>query len=327
VPSSETLRVSSISVQWGPEPVLREVSLAVGPGEYVTLVGPNGAGKTTLLRTIVGLERPAQGRVLLGDRDLTDVPVHRRGLGYVSQEPSLFPHRTVEENVAYGLFVRGAPLGEARRRVDDLLQRLDLDRLARRYPRELSGGEQQKVQLARALAPDPPFVLLDEPFAAVDPEFRAELRAEFRSVLHRQGSGAIHVTHDRDEGLFLGDRMALLLGGRLAQVGPPLEVYASPVTPEVARFLGYNLLEADGREVVALAPEALVLDGPEGVGGVSGTIVASGPIAAGWATHVRLEDGRRVVVHAGTRPARWTAGESVRVRWGPGREKRFPTSG
>jgi ABC-type Fe3+/spermidine/putrescine transport system ATPase subunit len=321
VTSSEALRAERVSFRWGSQSVLEDVSLRVDPGEYVTLVGPNGAGKTTLLRTLAGLESPTSGRIWLGPRDVTRVPAHRRGLGFVSQEPSLFLHRTVEENVAFGLFVRRRPLPEVRSRVAELLERLGLAPLGHRYPGELSGGEQQRVQLARALAPRPSFVLLDEPFAAADPEFRATLRAQFRETLREHGTAAVHVTHDRDEGLFLGDRVVLLFRGRIVRAGPPLEVYARPGTAEVARFLGYNLLPGRSGGPVAVAPESLRIDADGSEAGVPARVAASGPVTGGWSVHLTLADGERVEVRARERPPPGEPGRSVRLSWDPADER------
>ncbi len=287
--SSELLVVRGLSAEWDRVPVLRDVDVDVGPHELVTLLGPNGSGKTTLLRCLAGLERPRSGSIRLGGREIGALPTHRRGIGMVPQEPSLFPHRTVVENVAYGLLVQRRPDPEVRARVAGLLERLDLGRFAARYPAELSGGEQQRVALARALAPDPELVLLDEPFASVDPEYRAELRSDFRRILRDQGTAALHVTHDREEGLYLGERTILLLAGRVAQVGSPSEVFDRPASPEVARFLGYNLV-TEGPRTTAVAPEDVAIDRP-GPGRRPATVEAIGPVGRDWWVRLRLEDG------------------------------------
>jgi ABC-type Fe3+/spermidine/putrescine transport system ATPase subunit len=292
--SSELLEVRDLSAAWGATPVLRSISFGMRAGEFVTLLGPNGSGKSTLLRCLAGLEEPRTGSIRLAGRELRGVPPHRRGLGLVAQEPSLFPHRTVRENIAYGPYVRRFGRRETERRVRELLDQFGLRPFAERYPAELSGGEQQRVALARTLAPDPPLVLLDEPFAAVDPELRAELRGEFREILGRRGATAIHVTHDRDEGLFLGGRLFLLLDGRLVHDGPPLEVLLHPGTVPIARFLGYNLLPEDGRTVGVLPEEVEFGPGPHAF---EATVAASGPSALGWTVLLRTRSGVRVEVH------------------------------
>ena len=223
--SSGGLEVRGLSAAWGGVPVLRSISLDVAAGEYFVLLGPNGSGKTTLLRCLVGLERPTSGTVRLGGTDLTERPPHRRGIGLMFQDPSLFAHRTVYENIAYAPLLQRRARPEIDEEVGRLVALLRLDGFEDRDPATLSGGERQRVALARTLAARPRLVLLDEPFASIDPELKAELRGEFRRVLGALGTAAIHVTHDREEGLFLGDRVGLLFSGALESVGPPTEVY------------------------------------------------------------------------------------------------------
>ena len=244
--SSELLRVEGLDVAWGRTPVLRDISFRVGEGEFVVLLGPNGSGKTTLLRCLAGLESQSRGRISLRGQPVEDRPAHRRGIGMLFQEPALFPQRTVYENVAYGLELgRVAPL-ETERRVGELLDLLHLKGLSDRGAGTLSGGERQRVALARTLAPRPALVLLDEPFASVDASLRSELMGEFRDVLRRLETAAVHVTHDRDEGMFLADRLLILLEGQLRRDGPPAAVFRDPRASDVAVFLGFNLLPGPG---------------------------------------------------------------------------------
>ncbi len=274
--SEPTLSVGGLSAAWDGAPVLRSVSFDVGSGELVVLLGPNGSGKTTLLRCLAGLEPITAGRVRLEGRDLARVPPHRRGIALMFQEPALFSHRTVFENIAY------APLLQRRRRaeVDDEVSRLvDLLRLGGledRDPETLSGGERQKVALARTLAARPRVVLLDEPFASIDVEGKAELRAEFRHALRASGTSAVHVTHDREEGFFLGDRVGLLFDGALETWGPPADVFATPRTPRAARFLGYNVLPGPAGPVAVL-PSELAAD-PSPAAPRPWTVVAAGTV-------------------------------------------------
>ncbi len=229
--------------------ILRDVSLEVRAGELLTLVGPSGCGKSTFLRVLAGLLDPTAGSVRIGDRlvagaGVRPVPPERRRVGLVFQEHALFPHLTVAENVGFGL-----PRRERRAEVPALLELIRLGALAGRYPHELSGGEQQRVALARALAPRPDVVLLDEPFAALDPGLRAELREQVVGVLRARAATAVLVTHDRDEALAVGDRVAVLHGGRLEQLGEPEEVHDRPATAFVARFVA-------GADLVPLWPDA-----------------------------------------------------------------------
>jgi ABC-type Fe3+/spermidine/putrescine transport system ATPase subunit len=314
VSSSEPLlTVDRLTASWGPTPVLRGISLTVGPGEYFVLLGPNGSGKTTLLRCIAGLERPNGGRVSLGGADLSDRPPHRRGIGLMFQDPALFAHRSVFENIAY------APLlqRQARPSVEEIVGRmvtlLQLEGFEDRLPDELSGGERQRVALARTLAARPRLVLLDEPFASIDAELKADLRTDFRRVLSALGTAAIHVTHDREEGLFLGDRVGLLFDGQLESVGVPEEVYARPGTERTARFLGYNVLR-DSTGPVAVHPADLHIT-TEGTEGVLLTVEAVGSLGRGGLVALRGEGGARVEARFETAPIDLPPGTKVLGRW------------
>lgn len=329
MPSSEGLEVTGLSAAWAGATVLDRISFSIGPGEFVTLMGPNGSGKTTLLRTLVGLERPTGGSIRLNGRDLEGVPSHLRRIGLVFQEPTLLPRRTVWENVAYGPQLQRRTAADTEENVAELLRLLHLSSLAERSPEALSGGERQRVALARTLAARPSIILLDEPFASVDAELRAELRAEFRSVLRQRGASVLHVTHDRDEGLFLGERVLILIGGRLAQQGTAREVYGRPASAEVARFLGFNVVvEAGG--TWAVHPTRLRC-GPSDGTGVTARVVASG-----------FAGEHQVIYLEGPRGERWEsrvpvpdpappAGATVGVRWSeairvPSDEREPPSS-
>ncbi len=215
------------------------VDLHIAAGELVTVLGPSGCGKTTLLRVIAGFEVPdsgtvqVAGRTVVGDRF---VPAHDRGIGLVPQEGALFPHLSVAQNVGFGL--SRMPARERRARVAETLELVGLAGFGSRRPHELSGGQQQRVALARAIAPGPEIVLLDEPFSALDEYLRESLRAEVRALLKRLGTTAVMVTHDQEEALAMGDRVAVMRAGRVIQVGPPRETYFQPADLELARFLG-----------------------------------------------------------------------------------------
>jgi iron(III) transport system ATP-binding protein len=215
-----------------------ELSLEVAQGEFVTLLGPSGCGKTTTLRLIAGFETPTAGRVLLRDRDITELPPQQRGMGMVFQNYALFPHLNVFENVAFGLRARSTRRRELRSRVATVLERVDLADYERRKVQELSGGQQQRVALARALAPEPALLLLDEPLSNLDAALRERTREELRALLKRLKITALFVTHDQDEAFALSDRIALLDGGRLQQLGSPETLYASPANAFVASFIG-----------------------------------------------------------------------------------------
>ena len=223
-----------------------DLDLDVRAGEFMFLLGPSGSGKTTTLRMIAGFMRPTSGRIKLNGRSIAEVPPHRRDIGMVFQRYALFPHLTVAENVAFGLKMRGMPEKERPRRVEEVLALVHLTGLEARFPAQLSGGQQQRVALARALAYRPALLLLDEPLANLDRRLRDEMRIELKRIQQQMGTTMLFVTHDQEEALTLGDRIAVMHQGRLVQLGTPLEVYRRPTTKFVASFIGdMNFLPAE----------------------------------------------------------------------------------
>ncbi len=237
------LTVENIHKHYEGQPLLRGVSFEVGAGETVCLLGASGSGKSTLLRIIAGLEEAESGRVLWQGRDLRGVPVHERRFGLMFQDYALFPHRSVAQNVAFGLRMQNLPRAQIEQRVQEVLRRVNLHQFAGRRVTDLSGGEQQRVALARALAPYPRLLMLDEPLGALDRALREELGQFLREVLHESGVPAIYVTHDQEEAFMIADRLILLHDGWVAQDGSPAQVVQQPASVWVARFLGLtNLL-------------------------------------------------------------------------------------
>jgi sulfate transport system ATP-binding protein len=250
------IRVVDIAKEFGRTGALRGVSLEIKDGELIALLGPSGSGKTTLLRVIAGLEAPSAGRVFFGDDDATALPVQKRRIGFVFQNYALFKHMSVRDNIAYGLHVlpggKRPPKATIRKRVDDLLDLMQLASLGERLPWQLSGGQQQRVALARALAVDPAVLLLDEPFGALDARVRKDLRRWLRELHQRTGHTTVFVTHDQEEALELADRVAILNSGKLEQVGTADEVYDNPATAFVMSFVGDTSsipVEFDGQRV------------------------------------------------------------------------------
>jgi ABC-type Fe3+/spermidine/putrescine transport system ATPase subunit len=223
--------------------VLEDIDFDVGEGESLVLLGASGSGKTTILRIIAGLEEPDTGRVILHGKDVTELPARERGVGVIFQSYALFPRMNVEQNISYGLRIRSRPRKEIKETVDHLISLVRLEEHRKKYPSQLSGGQQQRVAIARTLAYNPQVLLFDEPFGALDAQTRVRLRREIHSLLKQIKVPAIFITHDQEEALELGDRIAVLNAGRLEQIGTPDQVYNRPETEYVATFLGAaNLL-------------------------------------------------------------------------------------
>jgi len=259
------IRLEDIEKSFGSVRVLDRCTLAVEKGTVATLLGPSGCGKTTLLRALAGFVDPDAGRVVVGGKDITDLPPNRRQVGYVFQSYALFPHLDVAGNVAYGLKVRRMGRAEIETRVRRALDLVSLSAFADRYPARLSGGQQQRVAIARAMVLEPEVLLLDEPFNALDAQLRLSMQVELRKLIGRLGVTSIFVTHDQQEAMTLSDRVAVMRAGRIEQFGPPLEIYDRPRTAYVASFIGRaNVLRARGRGGrIEQVPE-IALQSPDG---------------------------------------------------------------
>ena len=253
------LEVRGLGVRFGDLAAVDDVSFDLAEGERLAVLGPSGCGKSTLLRAIAGLE-PATGRVAVDGEELAGRSPDQRPIGLMFQDHALFPHRTVGENVAFGLRMTGMDTASARTRVDELLALVGLEGFDGRAISTLSGGEAQRVALARALAPAPRVLLLDEPLGSLDRHLRERLIAELPDVLAATRTAAIHVTHDHDEAFALGDRIAVMVAGRLLQLGPPAEVWQAPASLDVARVLGHTNLIAEGADTVVWRSDAATLD-------------------------------------------------------------------
>jgi len=280
------LTVEDLHLQYGDNPILKGVTMTLNRGEVVSLLGPSGSGKTTLLRAVAGLEVPHKGSIRIGDKVVfdgsrgVDVPAEARNLGLVFQSYALWPHKTVFDNVAYGLKLRSVSSSDAATRVTTALEQLSLGHLAKRFPHQLSGGQQQRVALARALVYNPPVILLDEPLSNLDAKLREEARAWLRELIVRMQLSALCVTHDQGEALAMSDKILLLNGGRIEQQGTPQQMYSTPETLFTADFMGSNnrlqgrvaevrdgaaLLEGDGWRLWGTAKSGAA-SGKDGIG-------------------------------------------------------------
>jgi putative spermidine/putrescine transport system ATP-binding protein len=303
-PGTGHLRIEAVAKRFRQTSVLEDIALTMSKGEFVSLLGPSGCGKTTLLRILAGLLAPDRGQVLLGGQDLARLPPHRRNVGVVFQNYALFPHLTVEENVAFGLRARRQRRPAIAPRVAELLAMVQLAPLASRPISQLSGGQQQRVAIARALAVSPDLLLLDEPLSALDRKLRETMQVELRTLLRQLGMTVIFVTHDQEEALALSDRIAVMNAGRIEQLAEPKAIYDRPATPFVMDFVGqatvlhgdvvqenaatvlvrttYGVVEAPGRlmrgspVMVAVRPERVSL-GPPADGDWTGVTL---PLAA-----------------------------------------------
>jgi len=238
-------RVIGVSKRFGKTSVLENISFDVAEGEALVLLGASGSGKTTILRIIAGLEQPYTGKIVLHGKDVTELPARERGVGVIFQSYALFPKMTVEKNIGYGLRIRKRRRKEIRATVNELLSLVQLEEHRKKYPAQLSGGQQQRVAIARTLAYKPEVLLFDEPFGALDTQTRVHLRREIRALLRTVNVPAIFITHDQEEALELGDRVAVINVGHIEQIGTPYEIYTHPATEYVATFLGAaNIMQA-----------------------------------------------------------------------------------
>jgi iron(III) transport system ATP-binding protein len=285
------LTVDNVKLAYGDNPILKGVSLTLERGEVVALLGPSGSGKTTLLRAVAGLEQPSGGTIRVGDKVVfdgaarVDVPAEGRNLGLVFQSYALWPHKTVSDNVAYGLRLRKIGAGDVATRVKSALDQLSLGHLGDRFPHQLSGGQQQRVALARALVYNPPVILLDEPLSNLDAKLREEARAWLRELIVRLQLSALCVTHDQGEALAMSDRILLLNEGKIEQQGTPQQMYGSPATLFTADFMGSNNRLAGRVADVSDGHARLVGDGWE----LRGTAMKSAKAGESGTAMIRLE--------------------------------------
>jgi len=287
------VELKNVTKRYGDAVAVRDLSLDIREGEFLTLLGPSGCGKTTTLRMIAGFVLPSSGVVWLGDDDVTHLPPNKRDIGMVFQDYALFPHMTIGENIAFGLTERKTAKEQISKRVKELLEMVQLASVEHRYPPELSGGQQQRIAVARAVAYSPRVLLMDEPLGALDLKLREAMQAEIRQIQQRLGTTTVYVTHDQTEAMHMSDRIVVMNDGRIEQMGSAEEIYDRPLTRFVAGFIGQiNLLDAAvvGRDgaasVVELAGRRVKMDVTE---------QALGPVTVGLRReHLELLSGQAV---------------------------------
>jgi putrescine transport system ATP-binding protein len=342
---TDLLSIEGLTVRYGTTNALHGLDLTVRHGELFVLLGASGSGKTTLLRAIGGFVTPTAGRIAIDDIELASLPPHQRPVNTMFQSYALFPHMTVARNIGFGLRQQHRPRRKIAARVAEMLSLVRLEGFAHRRPHQLSGGQQQRVALARCLAPNPRLLLLDEPLSALDRNLRIETRSELARLQRRLGTSFILVTHDQEEALTLADRIGVMQDGRLAQVGPPAEVYEHPTSRFVAEFLGAaNILPATvqrdglllprlgvtvrtathvapGLVLLALRPERLRIGASDAPNRVAGVVMECS-YAGDTLTHsVRLRDGTILratqALRDGLRAVQPMPGETTTLSWQP----------
>lgn len=262
-----SVRAVDISKKFGNFQALDHVSIEAKDKELVTLLGPSGCGKTTTLRIIAGLIKPDTGRVYFGDQDVTDIPSHKRNIGFVFQKVALFPHMNVYKNIAFGLKMRKVPKEEIDKRVKEVLRLVGMEGFENRMPSQLSGGQAQRIEIARVLATDPDVLLLDEPLGHLDAKLRESLKYEIRRIQRETGKTAIFVTHDQAEAFAISDRIYVMSNGKVEQVGSPIELYLSPRSEFVAEFIGIsNFLEG---KILEISDKRLIIEAENGLSLIS----------------------------------------------------------
>jgi spermidine/putrescine transport system ATP-binding protein len=311
---SAAIELEQVEKHYGAHAAVDGVTLAIGEGEFFSLLGPSGCGKTTTLRMIAGFVEPDVGRILLHGDDVTSVPPNRRPVNMVFQQYALFPHMSIYDNVAFGLSVKRVPRRDHRERVNEMLRVVALEGFEHRRPRELSGGQQQRVALARALVNRPAALLLDEPLGALDVKLRRHMQLELKRIQHELGTTFVYVTHDQEEALAMSDRIAVMNGGQVEQVGTPREIYETPASAFVADFVGtVNVLDIGAGEI-SVRPERIRIMREGGkLDGVVADVVYLGVYRQ---FHVDTSAGRVVSVRLADEPLDHVeAGSAVSLSW------------
>jgi putative spermidine/putrescine transport system ATP-binding protein len=313
--AESAVRLRGVRRVFGDVVAIENLDLDIAPGEFFTMLGPSGSGKTTTLRVIAGFEQPDRGTVELDAVDVTHVAPSERDVNTVFQDYALFPHMTVQDNVEYGLRVKGVARRARRQKAQEVLERVRLPNVGGRRPAQLSGGQRQRVALARAIVNSPSVLLLDEPLGALDLKLREEMQVFLKALQRDLGITFVYVTHDQEEALTMSDRVAVFNDGRVEQIGTPEEVYEHPASEFVAGFVGVsNVLERGGRRFT-VRPEKIVLNGSAGEPGVVKDVQYAGAVTR---FVVELDSGERlVVVRQNTEMSPVAVDDRVNLHWRP----------
>jgi spermidine/putrescine transport system ATP-binding protein len=314
------IQLNQVEKQFGGQQVIHPMALSVFEGEFLTLLGPSGCGKTTLLRMIAGFEQPSKGDIFLLGENITHLPPYKRDMNMVFQHYALFPHMTVEENILFGLKMKGVNQSEQKRRLEEVLELTQLSELRQRRPAQLSGGQQQRVAIARAVVNQPKVLLLDEPLGALDYQLRKSLQIELKNLQKQLGITFVYVTHDQEEAMTMSDRIVILNKGKIEQIGTPQEIYYRPRNVFVANFIGENnIIEKNGKQC-SIRPEKIkVYRAGEQINEKTRTGKITDVIFSG--NHIKLyisleHEAQRLLAYDYTFDAKlWKQGEIVNVEW------------
>lgn len=311
------LQLTSLSKRFGTFTAVEDFNLDIKKGEFVSLLGPSGCGKTTTLQMIAGFLEPTAGRITVEGEDLVTIPSAKRNIGIVFQSYALFPHLTVAQNIAFGLEMRGITAMERSQRIARAIDIVHLKGFEARFPKQLSGGQQQRVALARAIVIEPRILLLDEPMSNLDAKLREDMQLELRQIQQDLGITTLLVTHDQHEAMALSDRIAVMQGGRIVQVGAPYEIYENPSSRFVSTFLGKSNLLLDPAQAtrqISLRPEKTRLV-PAGQGKLQGRVTACIFFGAHWLYQVDTDHGLLLAYEQNLGAARAQSGEPVGIDW------------
>lgn len=305
------LSLENIEKSFDGEKVLKNISLDIGRGEFVTLLGSSGCGKTTTIRIVAGLLTPDSGKVVLNSKDITMLAPEKRDVNTVFQNYALFPHMNVEKNIGYGLKLKKMPANEIKAEVEKALSLVQLEGFEKRNPSQLSGGQKQRVAIARAIVNKPSVLLLDEPLGALDLMLRRQMQTELKKLQKALGITFIYITHDQEEALNMSSRIVVMRNGNIEQIGTPSEVYDTPKTAFVAEFVGGANLYNDGNRLFAIRSEHVRL----GVGDYDGVVVENSFTAGLSKVKVRLKDGQEITSSHMGMNINLKIGDEISIGW------------